>query len=377
MTDIQTLDLMSSYRRRTQLAMALSFALRYKGLGAQAEAFDRYVKQREKDVFTRTAEVPVTAYSNGNMFGYQVGPVLRGIGDPTAKKPKPQYRLSRQAFPVLIICGLDREDLAPYLVTLQGGYASNSLRLQVVEPYLQFTQTPRWIPLTKKASKHRLSEKRILGWSHGLFQETLNARGASPLHLGSGTLKLAEYRIKKLKNHAFGSYARQSLPVGLIKARTRCPAVPLVRRVLPGKVLISRNAKGKPQEKRVTLTLLGDHLNQVDPSKIISILGTTEVVGEGTFVGGALQVEVKIKDGEAPVVLSLELKREAKEKHAPMILSLPVMVGYETLPGPPKPTVIRYTKKTGDEKVEHEVNISPGAGDTAIKSSESILKSGM
>jgi hypothetical protein len=232
MTDVQVLDYTSSYRRRNEFALALSFALRSTGLGAQAQLFEQFVKQRENDVLTRTPEVPISSYSSGHIFGYQIGPVLKAVGDPSSKSPKPEYRLDRQSFPVLIVCGLDSENFQP-LITASYDQANNFKRLIVLEPQIQFTQTHRWIPLTEKSAKNRLTETDVLTWNRNLelisnSLKPIQSKIASNTPLTDEekaymremvTWSISRYRASTIRNLAIGSYSFQSLPVDLIRPR--------------------------------------------------------------------------------------------------------------------------------------------------------------
>jgi hypothetical protein len=151
MTEVQSLQLASALRE--QRAVALRIALALSGMGAepQAAVLKQYAERLESEVVTRTGLNTVGAYSHsGNSFGYQIGPSLmaetgglwggvRGlmVGRP---RPGPGMLLQRQAFPVLVIVGMDDEDLTLRAQLYDG-------RLQLMEPSLLFTQTIRWVPM--------------------------------------------------------------------------------------------------------------------------------------------------------------------------------------------------------------------------------------
>lgn len=114
--DSEVLDLSSSSRYQNEFALAMSFALRYAGLAGQASAFEQFVKNQQFDVRTRTAQVAVNAFSGvDGKFGFQVGPRLTALGDPSNKNGKPSQTLERQSFPALIILRLGDGDLGPKL----------------------------------------------------------------------------------------------------------------------------------------------------------------------------------------------------------------------------------------------------------------------
>ena len=194
--------------------------------------FEQFVKQRENDVLTRTPEVPISAYSSGHIFGYQIGPVLKAVGDPSSKSPKPEYQLDRQSFPVLIVCGLDSENFKP-LITASYNQANIFKRLIVLEPQIQFTQTHRWIPLTEKSAQNRLTETDVLAWNRNLDLisnsiRPIQFKTANNMPLSDeekaymsemATFSFLRYRSSKMMNLAIGSYSYQSLPIELIQHR--------------------------------------------------------------------------------------------------------------------------------------------------------------
>lgn len=144
MSEAEVLDLADSQRRLQAFALRAAFALRYIGLGAQAEAFDNYVRQIEQDVVTRTARPAVSTYSHsGGLFGFQIGPRLQALDAARlrdAKQNGPVDRLERQSFPVLIYIGMDLDDLGVR-------FALDGDRLVALEPVLWFEQSSRWEPL--------------------------------------------------------------------------------------------------------------------------------------------------------------------------------------------------------------------------------------
>ena len=191
-TDSQTLDLQSSIRE--QQARALQIAASLSGLGAtgQAKYFRDYVKRLEQDVATRGAENFVSAFStSGGVFGYQIGPRLRAIDRVGSKDGKPDHTLERMSFPVLIIIGIDRDDLnlriRPKMKTdfTTGEPLYPDKVVEIVEPALKFRQTTRWIPLGVRGwdwipivghslgqtlFRRRLSEVERMDWAARLYE---------------------------------------------------------------------------------------------------------------------------------------------------------------------------------------------------------------
>ena len=116
LVDSDVLDLSSSSRSQNEFALALSFALRSAGMGAQANAFENFVKNNQFDVRTRTSQIAVNAFSSsdGN-FGFQLAPRLTALGNPANKNSKPAQVLDRQSFPALLILVAGAADLGAKL----------------------------------------------------------------------------------------------------------------------------------------------------------------------------------------------------------------------------------------------------------------------
>jgi hypothetical protein len=165
MTETQALDLGNSDRQQEALSLELAFALRYAGLGAQADAFEQFVKSRQQDVRTRTPSTAVNAFSFvGGTFGFEVGPRLVAIEDPARNSASgPANVLERQSFPTLIIFGMEAQDVTPRVRVEDSRY-------RLVEPQLALDTYPSWIPLDPRAP--RLTETEQLHLMHRLRQAT-------------------------------------------------------------------------------------------------------------------------------------------------------------------------------------------------------------
>jgi hypothetical protein len=145
LVDADTLDLSSSTRSQTEFALALSFALRYAGLSAQANAFEQFVKSKQFDIRTATSQVAVNAYSGTDgKFGFEVGPRLQALSIQNHKTSKSDEVLTRQSFPALLILAL-QADISPMLY--QTPEMASEGRVRVWEPQVRFTQMRRWTPL--------------------------------------------------------------------------------------------------------------------------------------------------------------------------------------------------------------------------------------
>jgi hypothetical protein len=144
LTDTQTLDLQSNSQTETDIALSLNIAaqLASAGLGAQAQAFLNYAGKLQKQVATVSPDVAINAYSQGNQFGFQVGPRLRAIADPTSTNYSGGAEiLDRQSFPALVIIGLDQDACIPQVY-----WNTQNRRYDLYEPALCLQSANRWVP---------------------------------------------------------------------------------------------------------------------------------------------------------------------------------------------------------------------------------------
>ncbi|MEW5735031.1 MAG: hypothetical protein AB1921_09265 [Thermodesulfobacteriota bacterium] len=154
MTDLQVMDQVNQQQRQLDLTMNLAGKLASMGYLAEAQAFLKYVEKMKKEFATRTPEAIVSSFSEGNLFGYQIGPSFTAMSE---KKV-----LGRKSFPVLLIIGLDTNDiLVPWLCRNE-----DSGKMELAEPYLLLEQSANWIPMNKgccfSRNSRRLSESDIL-----------------------------------------------------------------------------------------------------------------------------------------------------------------------------------------------------------------------
>jgi hypothetical protein len=213
LTDSQTLQLSSSLREMQQWSLRMAASLRAAGQEGQADALEEYVKSKQRDVSTANAVGVANAYSaSGGVFGYQVGPRLRGLADP-AEGDESANIMERQTFPVLILIAFDRSELRPRIKIKRDAHGRSWP--SVYEPVLKFTQTARWIPLDLPwyafSPDHRLSEVDRLELSY-----RLNSAGGSPGNdktpAANKVLESMDDRTIVLKGHLFGNVIKIGLP---------------------------------------------------------------------------------------------------------------------------------------------------------------------
>jgi hypothetical protein len=132
----------NSRRSARQFALDLAAVFTAAGLNVQGSFFDHYAQSLQQDIDQATQNVSVNTYSiNGGLFGFEVGPKLRAIGDPTKLQSDPTTILDRQSFPALIIFGFDNNDLRPRVVRDRAG------QFRVQELQMEMTTLGTWHPL--------------------------------------------------------------------------------------------------------------------------------------------------------------------------------------------------------------------------------------
>lgn len=188
MTDIQNLDGASSQRQAVEKAKRIGVALSFMGAKLGVSAFNDYVQKMESDIRTRTPMVPIAAYSNGGVFGYRVGPSVAALTQPGNPKSASGELLQKQTFPVLLIFGLDKQDVD--VIRLQGGNT-------ICEPVLTLVETPSWVPINEQAAVHRLSEVELVS-----LRDTMEY---APVRSKYETLKYKKRRLKELNKNETSS----------------------------------------------------------------------------------------------------------------------------------------------------------------------------
>lgn len=299
MTEAQELDLASSYRRRTQLAMSLSAVLRASGLNQQANAFQQFVRQREIDVATRTQEAHVAAYSTANLFGYQVGPALTAIGNAASRKPKPEYRLTRQTFPVLLLGSVDDVDVGVtwFYIKKEG---DTDARLVAFESALELTQSPRWVPLRKKARSSRNPESELIA-GYGRIDDHAEVMG---------TTKVGAAHANALRERAGVSIGIVRLPADLLEAHARAT----LRRAFPSRIVLAHDTK----EEKVSIVLTGEDLEEIDSNRNnVEVVGTASITLDEVIPTDSSTLEVKLTVKEKGGVVLVFMDREGNRVAAP------------------------------------------------------------
>jgi hypothetical protein len=303
LTETQTLDLASSQRQITEISIALAAALRQAGAAAQAELLAQYVRSLQRDVRTLGAVGVANSYSaSGGVFGYHVGPQLRGLDDAAAGNKAAEV-LERQSFPVLILLGLDADNLRPLL-----RWNRCKQRLEVFESRIVFTQVSRWMPLRRRAP--RLSELERIAWSYELNQQAVADARERIGRTAAGTAELLDQRKYILRHHAFGSESWQALPVELIVPVSAAPRLPQPTTVIPDRLTLKRDASGSVRPEKVRLAVLGPDLEAIKLEGLSVATGNAQLVQDQglapQLVGSTLLVTLEVS-GSDPIVLKLPI----------------------------------------------------------------------
>jgi hypothetical protein len=329
MSDSQILDLRESVRnqreRATQLALALSFA----GADAQAQAFRDYANRNQEDVATLSGDNVELAYSTGDVFGFQVSPRLKAIAnfgatdngkDNNEAKKKAAMILDPISFPVLIIVGMDQED-----IRLFPGKDTDGI-YKPFEYLIRFRQTTRWLPLGDPNNPlqppARLTETQRGNWAADLRRAEDEIDKHSHDEDPYGWIDTISNRQDFLEKTAIDDWNSQYTPANMIVAAYAQPATaaPQVSAVVPSRVQLPMASAPTTQP----VVIVGSGFKNLDASTIKAI-----VVGSDTVSVDVYQPKV---GGDSAITLGLV-------PHGQIVNPLPV---YFTLD---------YKSDTGEDKV--------------------------
>jgi hypothetical protein len=271
LTETEVQDQAASSRRESDLAISLAGALRSAGLGGQAEAFEQFSRSRQQDVTGRAANGIVNSYSAAGLFGFQVGPRLKPIGNSAKKSARPDNLLDRQSFPVLIMMLLDESNLVPRVgwSTTSSGVST----LHVYEPQIMLSVTSRWLPLTQ--SVHSFAET-FMPWRWGQvsYREADRLTSAQTITNLIPTHPSLPNNLAFLREQMFGALANgrtelQDLPEELILSSIAeskpalQPTIPQIQDIIPASLLFTRTAAGTTPDAQ-TIVLMGTDLDKLD-----------------------------------------------------------------------------------------------------------------
>ncbi|HET7535942.1 MAG TPA: hypothetical protein VFJ90_05785, partial [Candidatus Didemnitutus sp.] len=331
LTEAQNLDTASSWRRRTELGLALAGAYQAAGQGAQAKLMTEYVRKLESDVATRGPDIAVTTYAAvGGLFGYQIGPALRGLADPSDPKSRAAYVLQRQSFPVLLLIGLEQVDSQPLVVV-----DVTVRRVEVLLPQFRLTSTARWMPLTSQ--NYRFNELQRLNVAYELGE----AEGYFDGHNGAAD-KVGLMHTRELMHLVNGAVVTITMPAPLPEPPK--PGVPTGVKLNPASVTLDRGSDGNPVSRKVSFVITGKDLTKstaatlkIAPERIVTF-STPE------SLKGAITVEADVTGADGPLVFTAATSDEADAPRfllgaVPVTINQPGYVTY-TETGPGKDAVV-------------------------------------
>ncbi len=262
MTESQVIDEGSSERDRLRLAADLAVAMSKAGDNRSARIFAEYARTLQKDAISRTPQNTVTGYSNGSMFGYQIGPSFAAVTDHNSSKAQSGDILQRQSFPALLLFGVRTEATTPqaYLIRLRAfdpNWREEALdnpenkkplqmRVVVLRSFVSLRQTWRWSPLRRIFSPwFRIREQERAQWVEDLY----DARKFNP---GSGSAdSYVQTRVDSLLTSVGATESLIPLPSHIAR-------VPLdLKSVLPTQWRMDLDDKKQPKPTAVRLVLQG------------------------------------------------------------------------------------------------------------------------
>jgi hypothetical protein len=337
--DTQNLDETGSFAQQTDLALFLSLSMARAGLRGQAEAYERYIKQRRHDVATRTSAAVANSYSaGGGFFGFQIGTRLKALDNPASRKSVPAQTLERQSFPVLILFGIAADDLTP-VMTLEDGTLSIHERQLVTRYTTRWLRTDHsfWQPWKNKRQNlpsFALERKANLEEVLAQYPEELNEEGGVIPAKGA-TLSLARANYEVLQSAYFGANNRQRLPSSYLipddvmePRKTVAKPVSLgLQDILPileritavestsgdgraatSPFVIRGEGTGEPTSGTVSLLLEGKRLDQIDLAHLDKVSETAALAGTPRFIGkDAIMVTLKLAAKQGNLTLRLPI----------------------------------------------------------------------
>jgi len=349
MTDVQTLDLATGMRRRSEFSLALGYALAAAGKKVEAGAFFDYAKQLERDAVSRTVDVPIVSYATGFAFGFQVGPNFRAINDLAAKRFAAGYRLTRQSFPVLLLFNFSTEDLRPFVVCDPRLSEVTPTACTVTERHVEVTQVPEWIPggagkgyanEARTLSAERLADTMRLREARAALCPRLAGRltpsgdaGESDAIEDSPFCPPLEARTLALRHFLSGSSYHQSVPLNILLGTLEPRALPRLTVAVPDRLDPARDTAGQVMPGEQAVTVLGQNVDALDPASAQIVAGDAAHVAS-SVAGGALRVQLRVVSDKAPIVISY--RRRGAMPGEDVLVSPPISFA----PAPPRPVVL-------------------------------------
>jgi hypothetical protein len=333
MTEAQVLDQAASSRNRKQFALSLAAALQNAGQKAQGNLFAEYAKQLESDVVTRTPQNLITGYSSGPTFGYQIGPALEALENPSGKNAKSAEVLQRQSFPVLLIFGVDDVNGGPKIYQTTCG-ADHHECVQVWQPYLRLRQQTRWVPTRRfwvPLWWKRESEETAVHYAAALQEidrlcDPQRAASSPPAPARSGGDNAACAYMRTRAQNLARLVNEGSAEIELPTLNSRSARIAQISSMVPAHL-----SALKPKESR-TLILLGKNLDIASNPILASAPPTAAAISLTSIGEGAASLTLTANQQISPP-FSISLTSDDGNGLVSQIVA-PVLLSEETTPPP-------------------------------------------
>jgi hypothetical protein len=379
--------------------LALSFALRYAGLNGQANAFENFVKNKQFDIQTRAPEIAVNAFSGADgRFGFQIGPRLQALGNPSSHNGASGMELQRQSFPALLIVALDATDLQPVLWQQTNG------NIVVLEPQVRFTQVQRWTPLNHYYFRDNLvyrifqpknwftapiTEERRLGFAAQLYQAQQRITNSTAEIFSPGAKCAVLKRISNLESDLVGEDGKVFLDANDIVPQTKPATFAMVTNVSPRRVLVSEGytnlslvffGTGLEQVRAGTGTNSVEFVNtEFEDSSLVDVANSKiEQVGQVVHLTAPVMKAVPTNG------LSLVFKLHTTNTTPQDVLTVPVVVYTATNSPPLRQASFNYAVSSGaggwlgkflnGNSTNYTVTISTNASESEISAAKDLIK---
>ena len=392
--DAQTMNLGSSFRQQQSFALQIAAALKGAGYKAGANFFSSWAKNLQSDFATKSSLPVITTFNvGGGVFGFRVGPRLKALQEPGGKSVKPSKEIERQSFPVLLVIGLEEEDLR--LVEVDGDETKHTEfgGKKYSEPTLGFTQSGTWyaadaglMPLRATAFPTEIDRLR---WNRALYRLAKDSNNAldegsdsngGTQHTNEDALgMMTRHRAETLQMQLLGATSYSSLPIDFFPVvEEPKPEVPAVTDVMPNMIKFDP----ADQARKILVVIKGANLAGVSEVR----LGTEKVdkftPGKGAvlaeftlpagFKGGARNFALSFKDQSTPVFTPVVTFEAWKQAPPPETLTLTHTRNATTKSDGVNVVTETYEAPAGSEALIHKYLESHKAAGDSKSSSASV-----
>ncbi|WP_217631672.1 hypothetical protein [Methylomonas sp. LWB] len=387
LTASQTLDLSNSERSVMEFSLALAGILKEMNLDGQASIFEQFVRSNQSDSRSRTVNTVVNSYSiNGGQFGYQIAPQFVGL-DIQDENNRSANILQPQSFPVLLLIGLDQNDLnlrvrkcvLPPALDPDGEKSckqgSGSDQWKIMEPHLAMTQNFDWRRADSRGfwgtighffydpgyyffSKDKTSEHINILYDLNLKYKNLDSdiRQCNKNNVECQILaRSRDFLTLKYwtQKYSLATVSIQDIPQDILfpaaPQDTKPKLQPFITEIIPNKIRLTRSGNNVLADNNEIL-ILGSNLKQLDTSKIEFVPQNT-----GSFkVSNTEPDDNKIRIsasvvGDSPISFKIPIKPDNKN----FLFTAPIKVEIIDV----KPQTSPTTDKPATNKVTGSIQV--------------------